>query len=84
MPRGNGSGPTGAGRGGRPGQQNNSGKGGFGQQKSVGRGRMDGPASAGPNGFCVCPQCGKKVMHTIAEPCNTIKCPECGSAMTRE
>jgi len=30
---------------------------------------------------CVCPQCGKKVIHTRRVPCSSIKCPECGARM---
>ena len=52
----------------------------------AGRGRMpqgDKPGS-GPGGNCVCPQCGAKVPHTTAVPCNEIKCPKCGTIMTKE
>lgn len=48
------------------------------------RGRMDGPEAAGPNGECVCTDCGHKIPHKTGKPCSDIKCPECGSQMTRE
>lgn len=74
MPRGDGTGPAGTGRGGGLGRQNLAG---------AGRGRMGGPASAGPAGYCECPKCGTKVGHNRAEPCSSIKCPQCGSKMIR-
>ena len=55
------------------------GQGGAGQ----GRGR-GGPSSAGPGGNCVCSQCGYKAPHQQGQPCNQVKCPKCGSQMTRE
>lgn len=30
---------------------------------------------------CVCPECGHKVPKKLREPCNEIKCPECGAMM---
>lgn len=47
------------------------------------RAQGDKPGS-GPDGNCVCPECGKKVPHTTGVPCNETKCPECGAIMTRE
>lgn len=49
-----------------------------------GRGRMGGPLAAGPEGNCVCPNCGHKEKHERGIPCNKKKCPECGNLMTRE
>lgn len=50
-----------------------------------GRGRMGGDnAGAGPSGYCICPQCGKKVSHGRGVPCFSIKCPQCDTRMTRE
>ena len=49
----------------------------------AGRGRMGGPASAGPVGYCICPKCGEKVKHTRAEPCASMKCPKCNTTMIR-
>jgi len=48
-----------------------------------GRGRMGG-FGAGPGGNCVCPKCGKKVPHQRGAPCYQVKCPSCGTPMTRE
>jgi predicted Fe-Mo cluster-binding NifX family protein len=72
MPRGFGMG-FGRGRGG-------SGGGGRG---GVRGGRMGGPLAAGPGGECVCPSCGEKTPHTAGKPCNQMKCPKCGTSMTR-
>ena len=43
----------------------------------------DKPGS-GVGGWCVCPKCGNKVAHITNKPCNTLRCPKCGSYMTRE
>jgi hypothetical protein len=48
-----------------------------------GRGRGSG-FRPGPGGFCVCPACGHKAPHQQGVPCLDIKCPECGTMMTRE
>lgn len=72
MPRGDGTGPPGGGARGM----------GRGAGRSAGRGRMGGQ-SLGPGGYCVCPKCSKKVAHTLAAPCYQMKCPSCGTAMTR-
>lgn len=74
MPGRDGTGPAGQGKGGGLGQQSGTGFGG---------GRMGGPASAGPVGYCQCPKCGTKVKHLRAEPCTAVKCPQCGSKMLR-
>jgi DNA-directed RNA polymerase subunit RPC12/RpoP len=34
--------------------------------------------------MCICPECGTEVPHGRGEPCNKIKCPSCGSYMTRK
>ena len=70
MPRGDGTGPMGPGGGGQ-------GRGGG------GRGQGGGFA-AGSGGNCVCPQCGKTIAHGRGTPCNQMKCPDCGSIMTRQ
>ena len=75
MPRGDGTGPTGAGP--MTGRGRGSGRG-------SGRGRMGGPKAAGPSGSCVCPNCGHKSQHAVGQPCSSIKCPQCGALMTRE
>ncbi len=48
-----------------------------------GRGRGGGRFAAGPGGECVCPKCGYKKSHTLGQPCYQMKCPKCGSNMTR-
>jgi hypothetical protein len=47
-----------------------------------GRGRMGG-FGAGPGGECVCTGCGHTVPHQRGVPCYQMKCPKCGSPMTR-
>jgi hypothetical protein len=48
-------------------------------------GRMSGNrAGAGPEGSCVCPDCGEKVPHKRGVPCMHINCPKCGTKMVRE
>lgn len=51
--------------------------------QGVGRNQGDKPGS-GPGGNCVCPECGAKVAHTTATPCNQVSCPKCGATMTKE
>ena len=67
MPRMNGTGPTGAGRGQ-----------GIGRGMGAGRGAGYG----GPTN-CKCSKCGKEVPHIRGQPCVNQKCPECGSMMVR-
>jgi len=38
----------------------------------------------GPEGYCVCPKCKYRIKHERGIPCSTIKCPKCGSQMTRK
>lgn len=57
---------------------------GRGQGQGQGPGRMGGPLAAGPDGYCVCPNCGHKVEHVAGKPCNQQKCPKCGTQMVRE
>ena len=49
-----------------------------------GLGRMGGPLVAGPDGICICPNCGTKVDHKTGTPCSDISCPKCGTKMTRK
>lgn len=71
------------GSGGGSGQGSGSG-GCQGRGKGKGPGRMGGPFAAGPEGYCVCPNCGHKVKHLAGKPCNRQKCAKCGTQMTRE
>ena len=72
MPEGDGSGPSGQGP-----------ETGKGMGKGQGRGRGGG-FSAGPGGYCVCPNCGESIRHQVRNPCNEQRCPQCKTAMTRE
>ena len=47
-------------------------------------GRGGGPLAAGPDGDCVCPQCGQKEPHQRGMPCFERKCPKCGAVMIRQ
>jgi hypothetical protein len=38
----------------------------------------------GPEGFCVCPKCGVKILHRVGIPCREEKCPNCEVKMVRE
>ena len=51
-----------------------------------GRGRMGGPLAGGPGGVCVCTnsQCKHTVSHQAGIACFNMKCPKCGSPMTRK
>jgi len=42
------------------------------------------PLAAGPNGHCVCPQCGQQEPHQRGVPCIERRCPNCGAAMIRQ
>ncbi len=59
-------------------------RGGVGQGQ--GRGRKGGPASAGPGGYCSCPnpECDFKKPHQVGQPCYQQVCPECGSQLIRK
>ncbi len=79
MPFGDGTGPLGQG----PGTGRRGGR-GFGPGGGRGRGRMGGNRpGAGPEGVCLCPSCGKKVVHQIGIPCYSVSCPQCGIKMVR-
>jgi len=56
------------------------GGGGFG--RCGGRG-LGGGYGLGPNGECLCPNCGYREPHQRGVPCYTRKCPKCGALMTR-
>ena len=57
---------------------------GFGRGAGAGRGRQPGGFGLGPAGECVCTKCGHTVAHTRGVPCYNMKCPKCGSPMTRK
>ncbi len=38
----------------------------------------------GPDGFCVCEQCGYKTIHQRGAPCSDLKCPTCNTNLKRE
>jgi len=46
------------------------------------RGKGTGAENAGGASECICPKCGYIEAHSFGDPCNTKKCPECGTAMT--
>jgi hypothetical protein len=60
-----------------------AGRGMGGGQGSKRAGRRGGPLAAGPDGYCVCPQCGRKEPHQRGVPCFERNCPNCGAAMVR-
>ena len=82
MPRGDGTGPMGQGKGASGGQGKGAG-GGQGQGSGNKKGRMGG-VGAGPGGNCVCPSCGEKVNHQQGVPCVQMQCPKCGAKMIRK
>ena len=47
-----------------------------------GRG-LGGGFGMGPNGECICPKCETRVPHQIGQACYQMKCPKCGTPMTR-
>ncbi len=56
-----------------------------GQRGGGGQGRRGGNRpGAGPGGYCICPNCGYRVEHKVAQPCYQVKCPKCGTPMQRE
>ena len=58
------------------------GRGGGGFGRWGGRG-LGGGYRLGPDGECICPNCGYREPHKRGIPCYTIKCPRCGALMTR-
>lgn len=70
MPGGDGSGPEGK----RPGVVSRGGK-----RQCRSRG-----GTGGPEGTCICPQCGYEVPHRAGVPCIEMKCEKCGTQMVRK
>lgn len=54
--------------------------GGFGRG---GRRGLGGGFGYGPGGECICPNCNYHQVHKLGVPCYNIKCPRCGTPMTR-
>ena len=38
----------------------------------------------GPDGSCVCPKCGERILHQAGIVCQEERCPKCGAKMLRE
>ena len=53
-----------------------------GARSGKGKGRMGGRA-LGPDGDCVCTQCGTRAPHQRGVPCYEQMCPKCGIPMVR-
>ncbi len=53
---------------------------GYGQVAGPGRGQRGGK---GPQGECICPNCGFRIPHKRGIPCFEEKCPKCGTTMVR-
>jgi len=51
------------------------------KKRGKGQGRRN--KGLGPQGKCVCPDCGTEIAHQRGIPCYEQKCPECGSTMVR-
>ena len=49
-----------------------------------GQGKRNRRRGAGPDGHCVCPECGHKEPHVAGQPCYQKKCPKCGTQLIRE
>lgn len=89
--RGDGGGQGRCGQGQGRGQgQGGRGGGTCGQGRGFARGKSD-DAASGDNdfaqvdtGMCQCPQCGQTAPHTPGSPCSDMRCPSCGTEMTRQ
>ena len=67
----------------RSGQGPGGGRGSGGGGRGGGLGRKGGPPAAGPEGECVCPQCGYREPHQRGIPCTERKCPKCDVPLAR-
>jgi cation diffusion facilitator family transporter len=58
---------------------------GFGWQRK-GRFKTEIPEATGqgPDGECVCPECGYTVPHQKGIPCSSLKCPNCNVSLVRK
>lgn len=51
---------------------------GFGwQRRGIFRHDLTEAKGQGPEGYCVCPKCGYKILHERGIPCATLQCPNC-------
>ena len=66
------------GRGGRKGH-----RGGRGGRKPIRRG-IDRRFGGDRPENCICPSCGTILLHKPGSPCFQMRCPQCGTAMTRQ
>jgi cation diffusion facilitator family transporter len=58
---------------------------GFGwQKKDKFKEKIKEGSGKGPDGFCVCEQCGYKTIHQRGTPCSDLKCPTCNINLKRE
>lgn len=58
---------------------------GFGwQRKGRFTGEVKEAAGRGPEGNCVCPQCGYQTAHQRGIPCSDLKCPKCDINLIRK
>jgi len=55
----------------------------FRSSRRGGRGRQPSGFGLGPEGECICPECGTKTPHKRGVPCYNHKCPQCASLMAR-
>jgi len=59
--------------------------GGFGwQRKGKFKDNVEGAVGLGPEGDCICSNCGYRKKHKGGVPCSKIKCPKCGKTLERK